>query len=66
MIVHYDYGGQWFDDMGSLAMAFSDSPAFGIDLARSGMQRDDTNSAATSLLNMGISGYHPEEPTLGA
>lgn len=62
MIVHYDYAGQWFDDAGSLAMAFSDAPVLGFDLARSHMQRDDTNSVATTLLNMGVSGYHPEEP----
>jgi hypothetical protein len=53
----YKYGGQWFDDMGSLALAFGDAPVMGVSLARSGVSRDQANSMAKNLLNSGITPY---------
>lgn len=53
----YQYGGQWFDDMGSLALAFGDAPSVGIDIARSGVSREQANGMAKSLLQSGITPY---------
>lgn len=53
----YQYGGQWFNDMGSLAFSFPDDPATGIDIARAGLTRDQANSMASALMKIGISGY---------
>ena len=67
----YKYGGQWFDDMGALALAFGDAPVMGISLARSGVSRDQANSMAKNLLNSGITPYDDEglaelpEPQIG-
>lgn len=62
----YRYGGQWFDDMGALAMAFTDAPVMGVSLARSGVSRDQANDMAKNLLNSGITPYDddsiPEVP----
>lgn len=62
----YKYGGQWFDDMGSLALFFTDSPSTGIDIARAGLTRDQANDMAQQLANSGISAYDDETvPDLG-
>lgn len=53
----YTYGGQWFDDMGALALTFQDAPRTGIDIARSGISRSQANDMAKSILNTGISPY---------
>lgn len=55
--IEYRYGGQWFDDMGALALAFSDSPRVGIDIARSGVNRAQANDMAKQLGKTGISAY---------
>lgn len=59
----YMYGGQWFDDMGSLALAFPDAPTVGVDLARSGVARAQVNDMAKNLIRSGISPYE-EAPNL--
>lgn len=56
----YKYGGQWFDDMGALALAFGDAPVMGVSLARSGVSRDQANDMAKNLLNSGITPYDDE------
>lgn len=53
----YQYGGQWFDDMGALALAFGDAPAMGIGIARSGVSRDQANEMAANLINSNITPY---------
>jgi hypothetical protein len=53
----YKYGGQWFDDMGALALAFGDAPVMGVSLARSGVSRDQANDMARNLLSSGITPY---------
>lgn len=64
--IEYTYGGQWFDDMGSLVMYFQDEPATGVDIARAGLTRDQANDMATQLKNSGISAYDDESvPDLG-
>jgi len=65
-VPEYTYPGQWFDDMGSLVASFMDAPAMGVELARSNLKRDETNSVATNIIKSGTSGYPPEEPDLGA
>lgn len=62
----YQYGGQWFNDMGSLAFSFKDDPATGIDIARAGLTRDQANDLASVLMKSGIPGYNQEGlPSLG-
>ena len=61
----YAYGGQWFDDMGALALAFSDSPRVGIDIARSGVDRAQANDMALKLMRAGISPYEAPPTPLG-
>lgn len=62
----FKYGGQWFDDMGSLALYFQESPSTGIDIARAGLTRDQANDMATQLKNSGISAYDDQGmPDLG-
>ncbi len=56
----YLYGGQWFDDMGALALAFADAPIMGVSLARSGVSRAQANDMAKNLMNSGVSPY--EDP----
>jgi hypothetical protein len=53
-------GGQWFDDMGALALAFGDAPIMGVSLARSGVSRDQANDMAKNLLATGITPYDDE------
>jgi len=59
--VEYNYGGQWFDDMGALAAAFVDTPVLGVDISRANLKRSESNDLASSLLNVGISPYDTEE-----
>lgn len=62
----YTYGGQWFDDMGSLAFSFKDAPITGVDIARAGLTRAQANDLATQLLNARINPYQMEGiPDLG-
>lgn len=56
-----DYAGQWFDDMGALALAFGNAPSAGIDIARSGVSRAQANDMAKNLINSGISPYDDDE-----
>lgn len=58
----YTYGGQWFDDMGSLALSFTGSPRVGIDIARSGISRAQANEMATKLMSSGITPYEEAAP----
>lgn len=53
----YQYGGQWFDDMGSLALSFMDSPIMGVSLARTGASRAQVNDMAKNILASGITPY---------
>lgn len=46
----YQYGGQWFNDMGSLVFSFPNEPALGMDIARGGLTRAQANDMATALL----------------
>lgn len=52
--LEYQYGGQWFDDMGSLVFSFGDEPAMGIDIARAGLSRSQANDMAAALLKSGL------------
>lgn len=65
MSLEYEYGGQWFDDMGALALSFMDSPAAGIDLANSPMDRVQTNQLAKNLIGSELSPYYEEAPLEG-
>lgn len=62
--LEYQYGGQWFDDMGSLVFSFSDDPAMGVDIARSGLTRAQANDMAAALLG-GAPGPQTPGSTLG-
>lgn len=57
----YNYGGQWFDDMGSLALAFQSAPSVGIDIARAGLSRAQANDMAKNLIHSGITAYDEQE-----
>lgn len=59
------YPGQWFDDMGALALTFADSPRVGIDIARSGVDRAQANDMALKLMRAGITPYEEAGPPLG-
>lgn len=58
--LEYQYGGQWFDDMGSLALSFGDSPTAGVDLANNPLDRLQTNQMAKNLLGSGLSPYYED------
>ena len=58
----YNYGGQWFDDMGALALTFGDAPVMGISLARSGVSRSQANDMAKNLLRSNIPAYDDGDP----
>lgn len=60
MSLEYEYGGQWFDDMGALALSLMDSPAAGVDLANSPLDRIQTNQLAKNLIGSGISPYYDD------
>jgi len=51
--LEYQYGGQWFNDMGSLVFSFPSEPALGIDIARAGLTRAQANDMATALIKGG-------------
>ena len=53
----YTHGGQWFNDMGSLVFSFPEDPATGIDIARSGLTRAQSNDLAAAMIKSGLSGY---------
>ena len=57
----YQYGGQWFDDMGALALAFTDAPIMGVSIARSGVSRAQANDMAKNLIKSTISPYDDAE-----
>lgn len=57
----YSYGGQWFDDMGALALSFSDAPIMGVSLARSGVSRSQANDMAKNLLRANVASYDDEQ-----
>lgn len=57
----YSYGGQWFDDMGALALSFSDAPIMGVSLARSGVSRSQANDMAKNLLRANVTSYDDEQ-----
>jgi len=59
--LQYQYGGQWFDDMGALALTFSDAPRVGIDLANAPAPRGQINSMAKNLFASNLSPY--DEPS---
>jgi len=61
----YLYGGQWFDDMGALALSFMDAPIMGVSLARSGVSRAQANDMAKNLIKSSISPYDEAGPELG-
>lgn len=58
--LQYQYGGQWFDDMGALALTFNDAPMMGVELANTPAPRVAVNDMASNLFNSGITPY--EEP----
>lgn len=58
--LEYQYGGQWFDDMGALALTFDPAPAIGIDLANSPLDRMQTNQAAKNLAGSGLNPYYED------
>lgn len=59
-MLDYTYGGQWFDDMGSLALYFAEAPATGVDIARSGLTRSQANDMAGQMKNAGVTGYEDD------
>lgn len=63
--LEYQYGGQWFDDMGALALTFNDAPTMGVELGSSPLSREHTNSLARHLYNSGISPYYETPGVVG-
>jgi hypothetical protein len=57
----YSYGGQWFDDMGALALTFGDAPIMGVSLGRSGVSRAQANDMAKNLIKAGVPMYEDEQ-----
>lgn len=57
----YSYGGQWFDDMGALALTFGDAPVMGVSLGRSGVSRAQANDMAKNLLRANVPAYDDEQ-----
>lgn len=60
--LEYTYGGQWFDDMGALALSFYDAPVTGVDISRAGLSRAQANDMAKNLMRSGITPYETEMP----
>lgn len=65
MSLDYTYGGQWFDDMGSLGLFMGADSATAFDIARAGLTRDQANDLAQQIVNTGISAYDEAVPELG-
>lgn len=63
--LEYQYGGQWFDDMGALALSFSDAPVMGVDLANTPIPRDQVNSIAKNLLGSNVTPYEQMPEAVG-
>lgn len=63
--MEYQYGGQWFDDMGALALTFSDAPAMGVELGSTPLPREQTNSLAKNLYGSNISPYYENPGVVG-
>lgn len=61
----YQYGGQWFDDMGALALTFNDSPTMGVELANAPVPRGQINSIASNLLGSNIPPYYDQPEAVG-
>lgn len=53
--LEYTYGGQWFNDMGSLTFSMSGDPFLGIDIARAGLTRAQANDMAAAFVRQNIS-----------
>ncbi|HEY6019380.1 MAG TPA: hypothetical protein VIY48_05575 [Candidatus Paceibacterota bacterium] len=58
MSLEYEYGGQWFDDMGALAFSFPDAPILGVELANNPLDRVQTNQLAKNFIGSDISPYY--------
>lgn len=55
----YDYGGQWFDDLGAGVASFTNAPMLGFDIASTpGLSRGEINESLAALLR---SRYNPYE-----
>jgi hypothetical protein len=63
--LEYTYAGQWFDDMGALALTFNDAPAMGVELANSPLPRAQTNTLAKNLLGSNIAPYYEQPGAVG-
>lgn len=56
--LEYQYGGQWFDDMGGLALTFAHAPSLGVSLATANMPRIHTNDIAKNLFGAQVDPYN--------
>lgn len=65
--LEYQYGGQWFDDMGSLVASFPQSPIIGVQIAQSGISRAQANNLALNLGKANITPYDQDSapPDIG-
>ena len=61
----YQYPGQWFDDMGALALTFNDAPVMGVELANGPLSRAEANSLAKNLLGSNIPPYQETPEVVG-
>lgn len=55
--LEYQYGGQWFDDMGALALSLPHAQQLGIDLATSSLARIHANDIAKNLIGSQLDPY---------
>ena len=56
--LEYQYGGQWFDDMGALSLTFGQAPSLGVSLATANMSRIHTNDIAKNLFGAQVDPYN--------
>jgi hypothetical protein len=63
--LQYTYGGQWFDDMGALALSFMDQPALGVDIANTPIPRNQQNELAKNMLGSNMEAYDQPPPVVG-
>lgn len=57
-MIQWAYPGQWFDELGSLAMTFGDTPALGVDIGgRVDIDRNNKDELARAIRDSGITAY---------
>lgn len=57
-MIQWGYPGQWFDEIGAMALSLGQNSALGVDIAgRADIDRNNKDELARAIIDSGLSGY---------